>query len=210
MTETVESLAQKLFALELKPKVTHCLGKDDFHHKIERQAVALARKQRQWQRERDTTDQIEATYDCLDGEWHDWLEVARKYERRVPAIDRYDIRHIILLELNRARERDGKPLPILRAYRIASLTVALYWRIAKKQPVLLSLDDDVVGLQLKDTVADDKAIDLEAWQDAKTWRLGCPLRLIEIAHKKLEGIALDQKDHKYLQRYRKQAQKSLF
>ena len=26
----------------------------------------------------------EASYDQLDGEWHDWLEVARKYEHKVP------------------------------------------------------------------------------------------------------------------------------
>ena len=33
-----------------------------------------------------------------------------------------------MLELERATERDGKPLPDLRAYRIASLMVALYYR----------------------------------------------------------------------------------
>ena len=70
----------------------------------------------------------EQSYNQLDGEWLDWLEVARKYERKVPSQDRYDVRHDILIELARARHRDGEPIPILRAYRIASLMVALYWR----------------------------------------------------------------------------------
>ena len=71
---------------------------------------------------------IEQSYDQLDGEWLDWLAVARKYEGKVPSQDRYDVRHDIMIELARARARDGEPIPILRAYRIASLTVALYWR----------------------------------------------------------------------------------
>jgi len=74
-------------------------------------------------------DQIaERSYDQLDGEWLDWLDTAKRYEHKVYHQDTKDIRHDILLELNRARVRDGKPLPKLRQYRIASLTVALYWR----------------------------------------------------------------------------------
>jgi len=90
-------------------------------------------------RQRDLTAEIEAiaerSYDQLAGDWGDWLEVARKYEHKVPRQDRLDIRHDILLELYRARQRDKKPLPILRAYRIASLTVALYWRERNKANV---------------------------------------------------------------------------
>ena len=79
--------------------------------------------------------QAEQSYDQLTGEWHDWLEVAKRYELKIPAQDRLDYRHDCLLELNRARRRDGKPLPILRAYRIASLMVALYWREVNKGSV---------------------------------------------------------------------------
>jgi len=79
--------------------------------------------------------QIEQSYNQLDGEWLDWLGVARKYESKVPSLDRYDVRHDILIELARARRRDGKPIPLLRAYRIASLTVAHYWRLRLKREV---------------------------------------------------------------------------
>jgi hypothetical protein len=176
----------------------------------------------------------ELSYNQLDGEWADWLEVAKRYEHRVPSQDRYDIRHTIILELAKARRRDGKPIPLLRAYRISSLMIALYWReLAKHQvkvciynglptephcascghngerqcPYLAlraiqsldsELDDD--GDTLADTIADDNAIDLDAWLDDKTWLLGCPTRLIEIAKKKRLGIPLSWKDHKYWQR----------
>ena len=149
----------------------------------------------------------EQSYNQLDGEWRDWLEVARRYERKVPAQDRLDIRHDIIIELARARDRDRKPIPTLRAYRIASLMVALYWRQVKRQPTILSLeseieDDDGNTIELKETVADDKAIDLDAWLDNQTFLLGCPLRLIQIAHKRRKGIPLNQKDQRYFTRQR--------
>jgi len=167
---------------------------------------------------------IEQSYNQLDGDWLQWLEVARKYEGKVPRIDRYDVRHNIMIELARARARDGKPIPLLRAYRIASLTVALYWRELIKREVkvcvyngvasephckscshkpqatrcpyqatrpIQSLDQpttdyDGYECRLLDTVADDKAIqaiDIDAGIDAVRWRLGCPIRLVEIVTK---------------------------
>ena len=64
--------------------------------------------------------------------------------------------------------------------------------------------------ELIDTLADDKAIDLEAWVDAKVWLLGCPKRLVEIAHKTVKGQALTKTEHQYLWRFRKGGQKRLF
>jgi len=192
----------------------------------------------------------EQSYNRLDGEWLEWLEVARKYEHKVPSQERLDIRHTIILELYHARQRDGNPLPLLRAYRIASLTVALYWRQRNKPLVrvcvisgiakepnnaecgfsdkparcrdcpflavrpIQSLDteyEDMEGnkVRLLETVADDKAIDLVAKLDASTFLLGCPMRLIEIATKKLDGKALNVKDRMYLSRFRRQEQKRL-
>ena len=204
----------------------------------------------------ELTAEIEAiaeqSYSQLDGEWHDWLEVARRYEVKVPYQDRYDMRHTIMIELARARARDGKPIPTLRAYRIASLTVALYWREVKKASVKVCVYDGVAKephcascshkpkanrcvwlasrpiqsldskatdsegnrVRLMDTVADDRAIDLDAWLDAKTFRLGCPMRLIQIAHKRRNGIPLNETDQRYFTRQRqkelKRYQKTLF
>lgn len=154
----------------------------------------------------------EQSYNQLVGEWLDWLGVARRYEHKVPSQDRYDMRHTILLELAKARHRDGQPIPPLRAYRIASLMVALYWRRIMRQPTILSLsteiDDDAT--ELAETVADDHAIDLDLQLDASIWLLGCPMRLVQIADKRVRGIPLDNKDKCYLQRFRQRQQQSLF
>ncbi len=80
---------------------------------------------------------------------------------------------------------------------------------------VLSLEADILDSQgfirqLKDTVADDKAIDLDAWLDASIWLLGCPRRLIEVADKKRRGQNLTKTDRQYLWRWRKNSQKSLF
>jgi len=193
-------------------------------------------------------DYIEQSYNQLDGEWHQWLEVARRYDHKVPSQDKLDIRHTIIIELAHARARDGKPIPTLRAYRIASLTVALYWRDFNKASVKVcgydgiakepkcascshkpkankcvwlasrpvqSLDSEATDsegnrVRLLDTVADDKAVDLDLQLDAGTWLLGCPMRLVQIATKRLDGKPLTTKDRMYLSRYRRQAQKSLF
>lgn len=57
--------------------------------------------------------------------------------------------------------------------------------------------------ELMDTLADDDAIDLEARVDARTWLLGCPRRLIKIAHKRVNKIALTSAELNHLTRFRK-------
>ena len=74
--------------------------------------------------------------------------------------------------------------------RIASYEYQRYWRAIKRHLTILSLnteiyDGDGNSTELIDTVADDKAIDVSAWIDDRTWLLGCPKRLVGIAHKKL-------------------------
>jgi len=159
-------------------------------------------------------DENPLSYDRLDGEWLNWYQVAHRFEHKVPAQDRGDIKHNIILELAKARVRDGKPIPIPRAYRIASLVVALYWRQETRKPTILSLNSEIDNgdgdtTELIETIADDKAIDLSAWLDAKTWLLGCPIRLVQIAHKINNGDRLTPTDSQYLWRYRKREQKTL-
>jgi hypothetical protein len=159
-------------------------------------------------------DENPLSYDRLDGEWLNWYQVAHRFEHKVPAQDRGDIKHNIILELAKARARDGKPIPIPRAYRIASLVVALYWRQETRKPTMLSLNSEIANgdgdtTELIETIADDKAIDLSAWLDARTWLLGCPIRLVQIAHKINNGDRLTPTDSQYLWRYRKREQKTL-
>jgi len=62
---------------------------------------------------------------------------------------------------------------------------------------------------LIDTLADDSAIDLDAWLDARRWLLGCPKRLVEVAYKRASGLPLKGRDREYLSQYYRKAQKSL-
>jgi len=64
--------------------------------------------------------------------------------------------------------------------------------------------------ELGEMIADDHAIDLDAWLDDKTFIAGCPQRLIGIAHKIRQGIPLDNKEDCYLRRFRRRGQKRLF
>jgi hypothetical protein len=70
-------------------------------------------------------------------------------------------------------------------------------------------DGEGNSIELIDTIADDSAIDLDAWVEARTWLLGCPKKLIRIAHKRANGIALTPTEHQYLWRFRKNGQKRL-
>jgi hypothetical protein len=90
---------------------------------------------------------------------------------------------------------------------VASFVTIEYWRDLKRQPTIFSLndtiaDDDGNNVELSETLADDKAINLEAWVDARTWLRGCPRRLVKIAYKKVIGKPLNMRDRQYLSRYR--------
>ena len=158
--------------------------------------------------------------------------------------DRGDIRHSIILELARARSRDGdKPFSEAMMCRVASCVVAHYWRkqykltngldcgsCSQKQRAKCRSEDlyrqcpkaikieylskpitDADGnvTELGDTIADDKAIDIGAWLDARTFLFSCPNRLIQIAHKIRNGDNLTPTDSQYLWRFRKREQKTL-
>ena len=70
-------------------------------------------------------------------------------------------------------------------------------------------DADGNVTDLGNLIADDKALDLEAWADARTFLLGCPDRLIRIAYNRMEGMSLDDRDRDYLRRFRQREQKKL-
>ena len=72
------------------------------------------------------------------------------------------------------------------------------------------IDSEGNSTELGELIADDKAIDLDAWVSSSTWELGYPKRLVSIAYKLKAGEALNNYDRLCLARYRKQAQKSLF
>ncbi|MGQ9545947.1 MAG: hypothetical protein ACUVTR_02110 [Dehalococcoidia bacterium] len=60
--------------------------------------------------------------------------------------------------------------------------------------------------ELAELIADDKALDLDEWLDAKTFLIGAPLRLKAIAYKRNKGQELTGAERKYLAKLRKRYQ----
>lgn len=75
------------------------------------------------------------------------------------------------------------------------------------QPVT---DDKGNITELGDLIADDNALDLEAWLEAKLWLIGSPIRLKAIAWKRIRGETLTHAERQYLSKLRKREQKILF
>jgi len=149
-------------------------------------------------------------------DWEKYSEVAERFQHKASFQDREDLKHNIILRLAELSQRNGhKPFTEGAMVRVASYVVMEYWHSEKRNGKIISLNttiDDGEGdnIELIDTIADDKAIDLEAWVDARTWLLGCPKRLIQVAHKRAMGIPLERIDRDYLCYWRKKGQKRLF
>jgi len=152
-------------------------------------------------------------------DWSKYSKVADKLQHKAIYQDREDLNHTIVLSLARAQERldndGGGHLSDIAMLRIGTYQCQKYWRQQKRLLTILSLNSEVDDgdgntTELIETLADDKAIDLEAWLTEATWRLGYPQRLVAIACKRVKGISLDGKDRKYLCKVLKRYQKPLF
>jgi len=153
-------------------------------------------------------------------DWSKYIAIAEKFQRKAKSQDRGDLNHNIIVSLANAQIRldqnGGGQLSELAMLRIASYECKKYWRSEYRNGRIISLnqvvyeDEDGSQIELIDTLADDKAIDLEAWLDRSLWQLGFPDRLAQIARKIACGIRLNNKDHQYLWRFRQKEQKRLF
>jgi len=63
--------------------------------------------------------------------------------------------------------------------------------------------------ELADLIADDKALDLNEWLEARTFLIGAPIRLKAIAIKRRDGEKLTHTERQYLSKLRKRQQLSL-
>jgi hypothetical protein len=74
------------------------------------------------------------------------------------------------------------------------------------QPIV---DSEGKIIELAELIADDKALDLAEWLDARTFLIGAPIRLKAIAMKVSKGEKLSQPEHCYLYRFRQKQQIAL-
>ena len=149
-------------------------------------------------------------------DWEKYIAIADRFQHKAKYEDREDLKQDIIVRLaDVARNNGHKPFTEAGMIRTASYVVMEYWHNLKRKPTILSLNGEIEDgegdtVELWETLADDKAIDPEAWLDARTFLLGCPKRLIRIAYKRYAGYELDQKEQKYLENYRQKHQKALF
>jgi DNA-directed RNA polymerase specialized sigma24 family protein len=143
-------------------------------------------------------------------DWNNYSRIADIFQYKAKKEDREDLRQDIIVRLAEVASNNGhKPFTEGSMIRVASYTVMAYWRDVMRRPATISLNgnnnhDDGNGttVELWQTLVDDNAIDLEAWQDAKRWLLGCPKRLVQIAYKRYIGKPMNTNDQRYLHRYR--------
>jgi len=72
------------------------------------------------------------------------------------------------------------------------------------------IDGDGHKTELIEFLADDKAVDLDGWIDARRILRGLPKRLILTGYKLYSGYPLTDNERKYLYKFRKNQQKTLF
>jgi hypothetical protein len=79
-----------------------------------------------------------------------------------------------------------------------------------KYKEFVSLDNEIDNgdgdkVTFAEIIADDKAIDLDAWLDAKAILRGLPKRVKQIAYKRYAGIPLADKERNYLYHFQRKA-----
>jgi len=132
--------------------------------------------------------------------------------RQANRVASYAVADYYYTESKLHRSLDCRNCPTTKRQYCASHN--LYAECPKIRDVI-SLDKEYTDstgntITLADMIADDTAIDLDAWLDAHTWLAGCPVRTAEVAYKILAGQKLSQADRSYLSRLRKKEQKPLF
>ena len=152
-------------------------------------------------------------------DWDKYTKVANRFQYKAIPQDREDLNHTIILSLANAQlakdNNGGGQVSDIAMLRIASYERQKYWRAIKRNTRFTSLNNvieygDGDSVELIDTVADDMAIDLDQWLEAKCWLYSFPRRLVIIASKKVAGLPLNNTERTYLNRQRLKAKKSLF
>ena len=150
-------------------------------------------------------------------DWDKYISIADKFQRKAKYEDRGDLRQNIIVRLADVELKyngSGRTLSEGGMVRVASYTVMEYWRGIKRLPPMISLNSEVEdgdgdSTELYQMLADDKAIDVTAWLNAKEWLYRCPKRLVKVAYKNVAGYRLTGAERTYLNRQRQKAQREL-
>jgi hypothetical protein len=146
---------------------------------------------------------VKANYDAKDKELTQGglvriaqYEVSHYWQRHFKRINGVDCRHCSKAQRAKCREHD-------------------LYRECQKAITLESLDrviEDGEGntTPLHEMIADDKATDLVAWTEARIILEGYPTKAVKLLCKRYMGYPLKENEQRYLNRFRKKVQKTLF
>ena len=148
-------------------------------------------------------------------DWEKYISIADRFQHKAKREDREDLRQTIILRLAEVEVKyngNGNSLTEWGMLRVASYTVLEYWHDQYRKPAMTSLNSEVEDgdgdtAELWQTIADDKAIDLDNWLDANLMLYRIPQKIVSIAYKKVNGLPLTNAEREYLRRHR---QKRLF
>ena len=140
----------------------------------------------------------------------DW-EICRKVANRTCYLagiryeDREDFVQDVLLEMMERARQDSGGLSSKEMWRAARCVRGRYWRAYKKARGISSLNAPVrdTGIELLETVAGDKAVDLDALLDAKTRLKRLPPGIVRLGKKMEKENPLTENQRLYLSRFRK-------
>lgn len=143
-------------------------------------------------------------------DWEKYIDIASRFQYKAKPEDREDLKQTIIVRLADVELKyngNGNSLTKWGMLRVASYTVLEYWREVMRLPRITSLngtidDGDGNKTEFYQMLADDKAIDLDDWLDAKLWLYRAPPRLVKIAYKKVAGYPLTKAEQTYLDRQR--------
>lgn len=151
-------------------------------------------------------------------DWEEYVAVAEGFKYKADPQDWEDLRQDIIVraaEVARIYEIKNKPFTRGTMVWVARFTVRRYWYDLSRRRRVVSLSTTIAGedkrrpTELSERLADDRAIDLDAWIDAKARLRECPQRVVEIACKRVNGMPSDRRDSDHLKYYRNKVKQQL-
>jgi hypothetical protein len=140
-------------------------------------------------------------------DWGECQKVARIICNRaaIHFDDKEDFTQDVLVEIMDRARQDSGGLTSEEMWRAAKCVRNRYWRTYTRASKISSLNTVIpeIGLELIETIADDKEPDLDALLDAKSTLEHIPPSIIALGKKMIRGKSLTAKQSLYLARFRK-------
>jgi len=172
-------------------------------------------------------------YDQLNGDWGLYYKVAKRFNYKVKREDSEDFLHDLFLAFANVKEMRVAQYQLADYWRkhfkrINGIDCSRCsqeqrekckdWYLYPDCPKAIKLEslDRLVedgngdSTPFYELIADDKAVDLVAMVNARHILKGYPHKAVKLAYKRYAGYRLEESEQRYLRRFQKRVQKTLF